>query len=485
MKRLPAYAAVVLLALAAWLAGRPAGQAPAGSLPAPSGPGSHPGAPAADLPVKVYLPTVRLFHPGSGPFGIHGGSQVSADELTVIAAAGAAWTRDFGVSWASVWPDKDAGPQWDALNPTWERLRAAQGLGIRVIEVIYDTPLWARQIPDNGCGPIKPEFLSHFAWFVGEVARRARAAGVAVDAWELFNEPDVDRSGGPPLACYGRGADEYFGGGDYAGVLKAAYPALKAADPATPVLIGGLLLDCDPINPPPGKNCTPAKFLEGILRADGAPYFDGVSFHAYDYYTGTPGGYFNPNWHSFADETGPVVIAKAQFIARILVSYGATGKVLLNTESAVICGQTGTEAACLTDDFRQTKAAYLVQVMVVAAGLGLKANVWYSLGGWRASGLLGDEGALALQAFKFLSGFFQGASFAGRRDDLGPDVFGYEFVRPNGNRVWVLWSGPGKSPEVNLPANTVNIYDYVGNRLSHPGGKLVVSWRPTYVEFRP
>ena len=77
-------------------------------------------------------------------------------------------------------------------------------------------------------------------------------------------------------------------------MLKVAYPQIKAADPQAQVLVGGLLLDCDPR---PGAGCSltaqnaiPPKFLEGILRNNGGPYFDGVSFHAYDFYDWV--GYF-------------------------------------------------------------------------------------------------------------------------------------------------------------------------------------------------
>ena len=67
------------------------------------------------------------------------------------------------------------------------------------------------------------------------------------------------------------------------------------------MLIGGLLLDCDP-GPNPnicaelGKNDRPPKYLEGILRNGGGNYFDGVAFHAYDffpYYAPALGDYSN------------------------------------------------------------------------------------------------------------------------------------------------------------------------------------------------
>ena len=112
--------------------------------------------------------------------------------------------------------------------------------------------------------------------------------------WELWNEPDIASSNFPGdnlFGCWGDPNDPYYGGGYYADMLREVYPQIKAADPQGQVLVGGLLLDCDPRL---GAGCEkvknnnqPSKFLEGILRKNGVPFFDGVSFHAYDYYLGS------------------------------------------------------------------------------------------------------------------------------------------------------------------------------------------------------
>ncbi len=63
------------------------------------------------------------------------------------------------------------------------------------------------------------------------------------------------------FGCWGDPNDKtYYGGEYYAEMLKRAYPAVKAANPQAIVLNGGLLLDCDPRYPPPGKDCLPADF---------------------------------------------------------------------------------------------------------------------------------------------------------------------------------------------------------------------------------
>ncbi len=104
-------------------------------------------------------------------------------------------------------------------------------------------------------------------------------------------------------------------------MLKVVYPQIKAANPDAQVLVGGLVQDCDPR---PGASCeivgkppSHCKFLEGILHNGGGPFFDGVSFHSYDYYKANGDQnclYCNPNWLSSWNTTGPVVALKAQYI---------------------------------------------------------------------------------------------------------------------------------------------------------------------------
>ena len=102
-------------------------------------------------------------------------------------------------------------------------------------------------------------------------------------------------------------------------------------------------------------------FLEGILRNGGAPYFDGISFHSYDFYQGPSGQYSNPNWQSAWNTTGPDITAKAEFIKSLLNTYHVSGKFLMNTESGIICD------TCSSDPtFEMTKAYYVAQAYAAA-----------------------------------------------------------------------------------------------------------------------
>ena len=160
--------------------------------------------------------------------------------------------------------------------------------------------------------------------------------------WELGNEPDVDPDLLTPdfeehFGCWGNNDDPYYGGRYYAEMLKVGYPTIKAADSDAKILIGGLLLDCDPDDP----NCTnpkPARFFEGILLNGGGNFFDIVSFHGYSHYwNGVVRDEVAETW----DEIGGVVVGKAKFLQQVMAKYNVD-KPLFLTEGAALCPEWNT-----------------------------------------------------------------------------------------------------------------------------------------------
>jgi hypothetical protein len=274
-------------------------------------------------------------------------------------------------------------------------------------------------------------------------------------------------------------------------MLKRVYPWIKAADPEAVVLVGGLLLDCNPADPPETqagsgvlKDCTPGKFLEGILSNGGGEFFDGVAFHSYDYYFNQLGKYSNANWHSSGDAEGPVLIAKSTFIRNILSSYGFSNKLLVNSELALICGRTGEEPECLTEDFQRTKAIYLVQASAAAMAQGLSVNLWYSLEGWRGSGLLDAQlqPNLAFDAFKFSGEKLNGSSFIQESTSI-PGVRIFEFERQS-SRFWVIWSSDGQPRNVSLPEPPLKLTDAFGTEIP-VAQEFTLDYSPVYVDWMP
>ncbi|MDI6697186.1 MAG: hypothetical protein QME21_19230 [Anaerolineales bacterium] len=410
---------------------------------------------------------------------------MSTRDLEVALQAGAHWVRVNALNWADIEPTEGA-RNWAAANALEQQLRTAAMWGAKTILVVRTTPAWAQAVPGMRCGAVKVDKLAAFAQFVYEAVLRYSAPPYQVEYWELGNEPDVDPALVPsdnPFGCWGVASDPQYGGSIYAEMLKQVAPRIRAANPNVKILVGGLLLDCDPLNPPTGKNCTPSRYLEGILRNGGGEFFDGVSFHAYDYYAG-PDRYGNSNWNSTSDTLGPVVSAKARFLHAVLTSYGVPDKFLINTEAGLLCGRTGAEAMCQGADFHRTKAAYVALTNAAALAEGLSGSVWYSLKGWRGTALVGPrhEPYPAYEAFRQSAMRLSGAVFS-RQITEYPSVLGYEFTR-EGQKVWLLVTLDGQSRVIQLPSVPVSIYDALGNALP-PLVELTIGAMPVYVEWAP
>lgn len=439
--------------------------------------------PRPDTAKITYLPVLLRRSPTRGIFGTETGSFYDTAVLDRLVNAGSYWLRRAGIWWPDVQPTVDF--NWEPLRGFDIELANAGSRGLHVILVVRGTPYWAQAASPWLCGPIRSDQFQAFANFLSILVNRYSQPPYNVKYWEIWNEPDIDRQVpympyDCPWGCWGEVNDPYYGGSYYAQMLKVVYPAIKAADKEAQVLLGGLLLDCDPRDPPPGKGtCRPSLFLEGILRGGGGPYFDGISFHAYDYYYGELGRYANSNWHSAWNTTGPVSIAKADFIEDTLAAYGVTDKYLINTESALLC------ETCGEDDvtFETTKAYYLAQVYATALVQGLRGNLWYSLYGWNNSGLLKADGTPqpAFVAYGVASQKLRYVSFV-RKIDEYPGVTGYEFAGEEG-RLWLLWSRDGLPHAINLPGTPTSVQDALGYSEPVGGAYLTVTVEPLWVSW--
>jgi hypothetical protein len=443
-----------------------------------------------------------------GPiFGAEMESIATGGGLEMMTATNMAWVRKNAVIWSDIEPnDPGVGTPiylWSApsMASLETELKNAANNGMRVVLVVRSTPEWARKIAGTGpsCGPIAQDKLTAFGDFMNALVRRYSVAPYNVNYWEMWNEEDAppfDASASDNLfGCWGDSKDAYFGGGYYAEMLKTAYPQIKAADAQAQVLIGGLLLDCDPRGSPsicsivhpndPGV-AVRSNFLEGILKNGGGAYFDGISFHAYDVYLGLLGQYYNPNWASSWNTTGPVSLAKAQFIKGVLSANSVTGKYLMNTESAMICGD-GTQPICNDLNANTTKAYYVAQAYAAAIALDLRANIWYSTLGWRASQLLsGDLSPTpAYIAFKFAQSELRNTANYGEisPSDIGgmTGLKGYKFQRGD-RQIWVIWSEDGSAHTVNFSGTPLAAWDTLGNSVT-AASPMEITINPYYLEW--
>lgn len=441
-------------------------------------------------PIETATP-IPLTSPETSIYGVHIHELTSSQQLSLGQQVGANWIRFDDFNWDTIEPERMNPPayHWDTVDE--EGLRMAAESGFEIIGIVLFTPGWAQKYPGVACGPIAEEALDEFAQFMGALVSRYSQPPYNMRYWEIGNEPDVDwslvqaRSG---FGCWGEANDPYYGGSYYAEMLKAVYPSINAADPNAQVLIGGLLLDCDPSDPPEHppdsgqyKDCTTSRFLEGILSAGGGEYFDGVSFHAYDYYYGEE-NFANGNWNSESASTGPVLIVKSRYLRELLKNFGYNDKYLINSELALLCGSNGKEPSCQADDFSNTKANYIAQAYAAALAEGFAGNVWYSLTGWRASGLVNAslEPFSAYNAYSFSETQFGEAVFIREVDDF-PGLKGYEFTR-DGNRIWIIWSLDGGVKEIQLQSIPSAVYNVYGESI--PSEMMMnVDASPVYFEW--
>jgi len=433
---------------------------------------------------SIYLPVV--FRPRDPSiFGIEM-MNVSAFNLQQADNAGIYWIRQPFFDWDQIEPIQGE-YHWETVDES--AILEIQSQGFAPMAIIKFSPSWAQLYPGVKCGPIAQQAFPAFAEFLRQLVLRYSRAPYNIHYWELGNEPDVDPSLVAPdslFGCWGNINDRYYGGGYYAEMLKVAYPAIKAADPASKVLIGGLLLDCDPNHPPAGMNCTPARFFEGILRNQGGAYFDIIPYHAYVL------GYYDSSISSYRveDESrvswiyrGGQVTGKLSFLQSVMSSYGISKPILLN-EAGLYCK----EPDCSTPStgFLDIQADFVVTSYARAWGNGLLGSIWYSLDGpgWRQTGLLNQgvakPGYLALQFMtEELRGTWVSAAitqYSGLR--------GYEF-RSGNRRIWLLWSPDSVNPQtIPAPAGLIRMYDKYGTEITPLPNPITIQ-HPVYLEFEP
>lgn len=413
------------------------------------------------------------------------------NNIDLVAQSGIYWIRWNALQWPVVEPSEGA-RDWNAVSTLENNIKAISEHGMHTILIVRGTPSWAQKVVGSYCGPIIENKLAAFGDFMHDVVMRYSKPPFSIKYWEIGNEPDVDPSLVPTdslFGCWGDQNDNEYGGGYYAEMLKKVYPAIKSADPEAQVLIGGLLLVCDPDNPPdisgqPGvkSECSSSKFLEGVLKNGGGDYFDGVSFHAYDYYSNVLGVYGNTGWYSSWKSTGPVLIAKALYIHKLLDKYGYTSKYLMNTELAALCGRSGTEEPCRQGNWINTKTYYLVEAYTAAAIVELRANIWYSMDGWRGSGLLNSSGQPepAFRALTFNNQMLRGAIPMGEVT-LYQGVKGFAFQRDN-HLLWILWSLDGQDHGIPLGIRPGAIFSVLGEKLPSEDN-ITITLSPVYIEW--
>lgn len=180
--------------------------------------------------------------------------------LQMVREMGAPWIVEF-FPWA-YYHAKDGGIAWQHPDLVVEHA-AAQGL--KVIARIGLTPEWARP-EDTPLNYLDESAYDDFATFAAAFAARYEGR---VQAIIVGNEPNLSYEWGYRQTT----------AADYVALLRAVYPAVKAANPQMLVLGGALAPTLEPEGSPWGTN--DLVYLEQMYAAGAAPYFDGLAVHAY------------------------------------------------------------------------------------------------------------------------------------------------------------------------------------------------------------
>jgi hypothetical protein len=171
------------------------------------------------------------------------------------------------VLWSALEPLASGQIDQAALTSLDRMMDDASAAGIRVIMVVDSSPCWASSAPMSllrACVAGQPSQAN--AWppsnpadYAAFVAYLAQRYGTRLAAIEVWNEPD-------------QANQLYFAGPNkpqrYAAILRAAYPAIKQANPNVPVLAGSLV----------GAN---GVFLRALYAAGIKGYYDGLAVHFY------------------------------------------------------------------------------------------------------------------------------------------------------------------------------------------------------------
>jgi hypothetical protein len=185
--------------------------------------------------------------------------------LGYVQDAGFGWVKQ-QVRWADV--ERTPGePDWAPLDAV---VAGAAAANLRLLFSVVTAPAWSRA---DGRTDGPPDDLAGLAAFLTQLA--GRYAG-GVHAYEVWNEQNFSREwGGGRLDA-----------GAYVELLEAAYPAIKAADPAATVLSGALA--------PTGFN-DPAVAIDDVVYLEQMyAHRDGALRHACDAIGAHAGGYNNP-----------------------------------------------------------------------------------------------------------------------------------------------------------------------------------------------
>ncbi len=348
--------------------------------------------------------------------------------------------------------------RWEMLEPQpgeyhWHHADKLVGaydeVDVKKLGLIVYSVGWA-----NGNGGSAPFFgpptdLDAWERFIRDLVQRY---GDRVEAWEIWNEPDV--------SIFWNGID----GGQpevYLELLKRAHRAIKSADPDAVVLNGGV-----------SGTERGANFLHRLLDLGGGDYLDAIGIHGY-----VPKGEIDSN--SF----------RSYHWKKLQTVYERSGKPFWVTEFGWATGYTGGSDA----ESEEHQASLIARHLPMLFDLGGVERVfvfqlrdpvdvpdYYGL-------IRGDTSMKpAYTVVKTIGNVTAGLRFE-RRIDLGlPDVWSMRFSGPD-RTVDIVWSQSG-SRQISFPTgqSEVFVWNLDGSRNRHEATQgsvaLQIGIQPALVE---
>lgn len=427
-------------------------------------------APAAQQAVEPSLFGLNLY--------ITGRERTDDEAKTLVRMAqdiGVEWTRE-EISWASWGPNPD--------NSFYDkRLRMVTDAGFRVIGMLLTTPdklrdkscrEHAKRVnePDYWCAPTDP---AAYGKWVQQVVERYDADGIddapgspRVDAWEIWNEPDIDGTWLPkadPVA--------------YAALLRAGYDAVKAADPSALVLNGGVMT-FDSI----GNN----RFMDQVVAIAGWDSFDVLSLHPWliDY---APD---DPHLNNPREKYDVTIPGRLEMAKRWVEAHGGGKQIWLTEVGWSTCGSACEPQFAKNED---QQATYMLRTFVLAAAAGIQHVNYFQLEDkfdgkqipWGPAAILNDDYSpkSAYTAYGVMTTQLRGARYLGTGPLHRAGVIGdYRFALPDGGTVDVIWR-IGGSQQVNFPLSqgfSATMIDRDGARTPLASGNgISISDKPIYI----
>jgi hypothetical protein len=189
------------------------------------------------------------------------GSGKADRDLSLVNELGFRWIKQ-SIEWRYVEPHVKGTLEF---NEPDRLVALTSQLNLKMIARLDNQPVWARSdkiFPASG----PPDKIQDYADFVHAIASRYKGK---IQAYEVWNEPNlaVEWGGKPPDPVA------------YVALLKAAYTAIKAADPDALVISAGLAPTTAS-----GAIATPdVEFARQMYKAGASKYFDLLGVHGAGY----------------------------------------------------------------------------------------------------------------------------------------------------------------------------------------------------------